>query len=74
MNMLRYQIVFLNNLISVHGHFRSPPATGNVEMGARQVTSEFSSTMAGFLAEKDMNLMGKNLMIVRFGYVSPVKC
>lgn len=34
---------------------------GNVEMSGSQVRSEYSSTMTGFLGEKDMNLVGKNL-------------
>ncbi|KAI3474802.1 hypothetical protein Pfo_030061 [Paulownia fortunei] len=43
---------------SPDSHSWSPPTSGNVEIGARQVTSEFSSTMTGFLGEKDMNLVG----------------
>ncbi|KAK6120301.1 hypothetical protein DH2020_045992 [Rehmannia glutinosa] len=47
-------------------HSWSPPTSGNGEMGASKVTSEFSSTMAGFLADNDINL-GKNLKYVQFG-------
>ncbi|KAL8507293.1 hypothetical protein ACS0TY_018000 [Phlomoides rotata] len=39
--------------------FRSPPQTGNAKMCASQFTSEFSSTMTGFLWERDVNLVVK---------------
>ncbi|KAL3826074.1 hypothetical protein ACJIZ3_022103 [Penstemon smallii] len=41
---------------SPDSHSGSP----HVDMGARQVTSQFSSAMAGILGDKDMNLVGQD--------------
>ncbi|KAL0375286.1 UNVERIFIED_CONTAM: hypothetical protein Sradi_3444300 [Sesamum radiatum] len=43
---------------SPDSHSGSLPTSGNVELDTRQVTSQFSSTMTGFLGEKNMNLVG----------------
>lgn len=67
---------FSQNLISLHGDCRSLPTSGNVELDTRQVTSQFSSTMTGFLGEKNMNLVGKNLKVMQFvrSYFCTMKC
>ncbi|KAG8376978.1 hypothetical protein BUALT_Bualt09G0120500 [Buddleja alternifolia] len=43
---------------SPDSHSGSSPMSGNVEMGATQFTSQFSSTMSGFIGDNDMDLMG----------------
>ncbi|KAK4418989.1 hypothetical protein Salat_2311700 [Sesamum alatum] len=57
----------------------SLPTSGNVELDTTQVTSQFSSTMAGFLGEKNMNLVGTDSVAAMrsvtkcIRIVSPVK-
>lgn len=47
--------------ILIYIHFRSPLTSGNVEMGTTQITSEYSSAMAGVIGDKDINLAGKKM-------------
>lgn len=44
-------------------HFRSPLTSGNIEIGTTQITSEYSSTMAGLIGDTNMNLVGMKLNI-----------
>ncbi|KAK4396166.1 hypothetical protein Sango_1453200 [Sesamum angolense] len=64
---------------SPDSHSGSLPTSGNVELDTRHITSQFSSTMTGFLGEKNMNLVGTDSVAAMrsvtkcIRIVSPVK-